>query len=250
MKTKSLPFQIKAAGTDDGLEEGQFTAYASVFGNVDSYGDIVDKGAFTDTLKEWEAKDAPIPLLWGHDIFDMFNNIGEVLEAKEDDHGLLVKGQFDLDNPNGRQGYKLAKTKRVTDLSFAFDVVDSEEEVKDEQRFNHLKSLKLYEVSMVPFGANDQTEFVGVKAALRSMARRKGEAVGDDEPEDSKSEVKSLSDDQLKQLSDLHTLLGDFLGSLSSGDSEDEKGDDEAGESKSSEERSPASLRMRLLDVL
>ena len=38
--------QIKAAGPDDGLKEGQFRAYASVFGNVDSYGDIVEKGAF------------------------------------------------------------------------------------------------------------------------------------------------------------------------------------------------------------
>jgi hypothetical protein len=32
---KTRPAQIKAAGEDDGLEEGQFRALVSVFGNVD-----------------------------------------------------------------------------------------------------------------------------------------------------------------------------------------------------------------------
>ena len=56
-------FKIKAAGPDDGLDEGVFTGYASVFGNVDSYGDIVEPGAFKDTLEAWRAKGDPIPLL-------------------------------------------------------------------------------------------------------------------------------------------------------------------------------------------
>ena len=34
MRIKDAAFKIKAAGEDDGLEPGQFTAYASVFGNI------------------------------------------------------------------------------------------------------------------------------------------------------------------------------------------------------------------------
>jgi HK97 family phage prohead protease len=250
MKTKSMTVKVKSAGPDDGLEEGQFTAYASVFGNVDSYGDIVKKGAFKDTLEEWGAKDAPIPLLWGHDIFDMFNNIGHLEDAKEDDHGLLVKGQFDLENPNGAQAYKLVKTKRVTDLSFAYDVIEDGKSEIDQDgtkiTVNELRKLKLHEVSVVPMGANSETEFVGVKAALHLMAKQKDSEEGGDATSDGLSSGK-LTDVQLKALEALHESLGTFLGSLKSGDS-DEKDDEAGGDAKSkSDER--ISNRVKLLDL-
>ena len=86
MKLKDVQVQVKA-GPDDGLLEGQFTAYASVFGNKDSYGDVVVKGAFADDLKEWEASGNPIPLLFGHQMSDPDFNLGHVVEAVEDDKG-------------------------------------------------------------------------------------------------------------------------------------------------------------------
>ena len=83
MKTKTVDvvhaaFQIKAAGQDDGLDEGVFTGYASVFGNVDSYGDIVQPGAFKDSLDAWRASDRQIPLLWGHDTYALDSIIGSI----------------------------------------------------------------------------------------------------------------------------------------------------------------------------
>jgi phage head maturation protease len=41
------PFEVKAGSTED---DGCITGYGSVFGNVDSYGDIVAKGAFKKTI--------------------------------------------------------------------------------------------------------------------------------------------------------------------------------------------------------
>lgn len=244
MKTKNVTARIKSAGPDDGLEDGQFTAYASVFGNVDSYGDVVKKGAFTDTLKEWAEKDAPIPLLWGHDIFDMFNNIGHLEDAKEDDRGLLVKGQFDLDNPNGAQAYKLVKSKRVTDLSFAYDVLDEGSiEIEKGEKANELRKLKLYEVSVVPMGANSETEFVGVKAALAIMAKQADAGEGEEAHEKDDSSV-TLTSGQVKALEELHGSLGAFLAGLKSGDG-DEK-DDEGADLKSDER---ISNRVKLLDL-
>ena len=170
MDSKDFAAKIKAAGPDDGLEDGQFTAYASVFGNVDSYGDVVVKGAFADDLKAWESSGAPIPLLWGHDMADMFNNIGHVIEASEDDRGLLVKAQIDTSTANGAQAYRLIKGRRVTDLSFAYDVQDAAPGELDGQKVLELHKLKLYEVSVVPIGANRETEFLAVKRAAEHLA--------------------------------------------------------------------------------
>lgn len=172
MKTKLVPLRVKAAGPDDGLEEGEFLGYASVFGNVDSYGDVVVKGAFEVTLLEWKGSDNALPVLWGHDMQDPFANIGEAVEYSEDDHGLLVKGRLDLDNPKALQVYRLIKGRRVNQMSFAYDVLEgSWVEEKDEvgnwkDGYYELRKLKLYEVSIVPIGANQETELLGVKSAL------------------------------------------------------------------------------------
>lgn len=163
---KSVPFKVKAAGPADGLEDGQFEGYASVFGNVDSYGDIVVKGAFADSLGEWAAKGDPIPLLWGHDFSDPFSNIGAIDSAEEDDHGLKVRGTFDMENPKAVQVYKLAKGRRTTGMSFAYDVTDSER--KDDA--NYLKSLRIYEASIVPIGANPLAGVDAVKSGARMLA--------------------------------------------------------------------------------
>jgi HK97 family phage prohead protease len=161
MPCKDFAHQIKAVGPDDGLAEGEFLAYASVFGNVDSYGDVVEPGAFTKTLEDWESRGYPIPLLWGHDTSDPDHNVGEVRNAAQDDHGLLVKGAIDLEGPKGPQVYRLVKGRRVNNMSFAYDIVDAAEE----DGHQSLKELALHEVSIVPLGANAETEILTVKAA-------------------------------------------------------------------------------------
>lgn len=151
------------AGPDDGLAEGEFYGYASVFGNVDAYGDVVQAGAFTDTLAEWEKADAEIPLLFGHNMRDPDFNIGHVT-AIEDDHGLKVHGYLDLEGPKAMQVYRLLKGRRVNQMSFAFDIVEAAWEKTEELgEFFSLRKLKLYEVSIVPIGANQETEILAVK---------------------------------------------------------------------------------------
>lgn len=167
VQTRDARFQIKAAGKADGLEEGQILAYASVFGNVDSYGDVVAAGAFSATLKSWGESGRIIPLLYGHNMSDPAYNIGGIVpsDAVEDETGLLVKATFDLDNPTAAQVYKLVKGRRLNELSFAFDVVSSTGE--GESRV--LNELNLYEVSIVVVGANPATEIVAVKSAIAGL---------------------------------------------------------------------------------
>jgi hypothetical protein len=84
-----------------------------------------------------------------------------VQQAEErDGEGLWVKGLLDLDNPTGRQVYKLLKGGRVTNFSFAYDVIDSE--MKDDG-INALQELKLYEVGPTLIGCNQSTRTLAVK---------------------------------------------------------------------------------------
>lgn len=174
MNLKSCSVKIKA-GPEEGLEEGQFIGYASVFGNVDSYGDVVEKGAFKDTLKAWKSKGQPIPLLWGHNLADPDYNIGYLLSAEEDERGLKVHAQIDMDSPKAAQVYRLLKSGRVSEMSFAYDVIEGGMTKSDELgEYFSLKKLNLYEASVVPIGANSETEIVTVKAAAESLRAKAG----------------------------------------------------------------------------
>ncbi|WP_406709355.1 HK97 family phage prohead protease [Trueperella pyogenes] len=163
MQVKRVTAQIKA-DTGEALDNGQFVAYASVFGNIDSYGDVVAKGAFGESLAAWKDSGNVIPVYFGHRMDELEYNIGHVIDAVEDDHGLLVKCQLDLDMPNGALAHRLIKARRLTQLSFAYDVLDSEDIEVDGEPATELRKLKIYEVSVVPIGANQQTEFLDVKA--------------------------------------------------------------------------------------
>lgn len=161
--------QIKA-GPEAGLKPGQMRAYASVFGNVDSYGDIVVKGAFANTLAEWRKSGRTIPLLYGHNMTDPNMNIGAVLEAEEDERGLKITAEFD-DDDTAQKVYRLVKAGRIAELSFAFDTIKSAflEDPDRPGAFRELQELKLYECSVVPIGANSETEVLAIKAAEVGM---------------------------------------------------------------------------------
>lgn len=148
-------------------EEGVFTGYASVFGNTDSYGEVVVKGAFAESL---ESQDA-FPVYWSHQMSDPMMNIGKTLEIYEDDHGLFVKGQLDLDSPMGAQVYRLIKDGRVNQMSFAFDVEDFKQAKSAEGGDDviELRKLKLHEVSVVQVGANQATELLDVKSRVEHV---------------------------------------------------------------------------------
>lgn len=188
MLTKSMPVFMKAVGEDDGLEEGVFEAIVAVFGNVDSYGDRMIEGAFKDTLEEWAASGDPIPSYYSHRMEDPDYNIGEVLDAKElapgdpmlppkikDQGGLWVRVKLDLHQEalKARQVYRLLKGRRLTQFSFAYDVIDYAivKGEKDEQQVWELRKVKLYEVGPTPIGANQETELLGVKSAAHHASR-------------------------------------------------------------------------------
>lgn len=174
--------QAKLTVTDE-LEEGQFAGYASVFGNIDSYGDIVVKGAFADSLKEYGEAGAGIPSYWSHRMDDPHMNIGQTVSAVEDEHGLKVTVQLDLESPTGAYVHKLIKQGRVTQMSFAYDVLEAAEVKVDDRWAYELRKLKVHEVSVVPVGANQETALLAVKNGDQPN-KATTEPVEEDDPQD------------------------------------------------------------------
>lgn len=152
--------EIKAFDEEQGLFEG----YLSVFGNADSYKDVVDHGAFTKTLQEAELSRKSrgtqylFPILWQHAPSDP---VGGFIEARETERGLYVKGQLDLDIEQGKRAYSGLKKGYLNGLSIGYDTI--KHEYKDGLR--HLKEIRLWEGSLVTFGANDLALVAYVKSA-------------------------------------------------------------------------------------
>lgn len=80
MLRKQLALETKANKSERTIE-----GYASMFGNVDDGGDVIEKGAFKSTLKE---RKGAIVHLFNH---DMDKLVGNILTLKEDQNGLAFK---------------------------------------------------------------------------------------------------------------------------------------------------------------
>lgn len=174
MEFKNVPLRVKA-GPTDGLAEGEFLVYPSTFTKTpDSYGDVVAPGAFLEDIAAWKDSGNVLPGLYGHRLDDPDFFVASATEMGEDDHGWWVRGVFDLESPKGQQVYRLVKGRRLNQLSFAYDVLDSGTVEVDgpdgaKGEANELRRLKVYEFSFVPIGANQDTSVVAVKALAEGI---------------------------------------------------------------------------------
>lgn len=241
MPTKSFHAKVKATGEDagTGLSDGQFTALASVFGNVDAVGDVVLPGAFADDLKAWKDSGDVIPLYWAHRMDDPGMCIGHVLDAQESDAGLEVKAQLDLDTANGAQVYRLMKGRRVNRMSFAYDIEEGGPAKHDDVEVYELRRLKLHEVSVVQVPANPEAVVQTVKAGAskvsnaRRSARRAAlkQAVEDNELAGLLGQVDQAIDDAAESLDTADAAMDAVLAALGIPDADDaeESAEGEAG---------------------
>lgn len=161
MENKHIDLLIKEAPSDvPGI-----VAYASTFDRIpDAYGDVVRKGAFAKSIQAIKDSGNNLPLLYGHVMDDPANIIGTVTDLKEDDHGLLIKADFDMENPMAQQVHRSVLAKAITKLSFAFTVHDEAPvELEDGTKANELRELEIYEVSLVVVPANPRAQVIAAK---------------------------------------------------------------------------------------
>ena len=133
---------------DDKSEPGTFTALVAVFGNVDSDGEVTDKGAFTEALAERPT----VPIMWSHG-YGTSDIVGYSTKAEETDEGLLLEWKA-LDTEIGRSVAELLEVGAITDFSYSAVVEDYTLEKSDEGEIRHLTKLDLWEAGPCLRGAN------------------------------------------------------------------------------------------------
>nr|DAI02278.1 MAG TPA: prohead serine protease [Caudoviricetes sp.] len=155
VKTEHKTIQFKADDFDE--EQGIFSGYGAVFGNVDSGGDIIEPGAFTKTIAEgWER----VKILALHN--DSWLPIGKPIELREDSNGLYIKAKIS-DTSMGRDIKVLLKDGVLCELSIGYDPVAFDYD-KD-TGIRHLREIKLWEVSVVTWAMNPEATISDYKSA-------------------------------------------------------------------------------------
>ena len=160
-------------------EPGSFTGYGAIFGNEDSQGDIIERGAFAEDLRQ---NGTVRPWLWQH---RADAPIGSVT-LSEDARGLRMSGRLLLDVAQARECYALMKAGVVTGASIGYETLKSKNGGGGTRM---LQAVRLWEVSAVTFPANalaridsvrgDDPAALALLNALRSAniaARTKAEA--------------------------------------------------------------------------
>lgn len=148
MRYRAIPLELKALNDD-----GSFSGYASVFGNVDLDGDVIERGAFKDIVRNDEGK---VVVLWQH---NQREPIG-LADVSQDAKGLRFEGALVLEDPTARKARAHMLAKSVRGMSIGFDTL------KDDFRegVRHITEARLWEISIVTFGANP---LAGVDSAKR-----------------------------------------------------------------------------------
>lgn len=161
----SLDFEFKFAASSPGT----FTGYGAVFGNVDSHGDVIEKGAFASSLRAWKAKGKLPPMLLQHGGFfasvDDALPVGKWISMEEDTRGLKVEGQlFALDTERGRYLHEGLKSGALDGLSIGYRAKRSVMGTRSGEPRRRLQEIDLFELSIVVFPSNDEARIGTAKA--------------------------------------------------------------------------------------
>lgn len=175
METKDFKFALQELD-----ERGSFKGYASIFGALDSYNDVVEPGAFKKTLRE----NKQFPMLWSHDTDQPLG----IIRGEEDEKGLRVEGNFNMDVQKAVEIRSLVKQGAVNGLSIGYETVKEQPDKQTGAR--RLKEINLWEVSPCVFQACpgaliSEVKAVSLEQAVASLLRQKdlGATLRDEEKE-------------------------------------------------------------------
>ena len=154
LKYKSNSLELKDVDEKSGIIQG----YASVFGNVDSDGDVIVKGAYSKTIAENNDR---VAFLYQHDIT---KPIGKNLNLNEDSYGLKFEAKFS-NSTLGRDVAIMASEGIIKEVSVGFRTIKG----TAKQDNYEIQEVKLYEYSLVTLAANP----LAMVTDLKSEAEKK-----------------------------------------------------------------------------
>lgn len=140
-------------------------AYVSIFGNLDSVGDIVERGAFYDSITGPESRVAKglVPVKHNHE-----HIVGTNLHAEEDSRGLLTVQRYHTDT-NSDRIFGMVRDGIIPTFSFKARIPkggQARKKAADGSSFNHLTKMVLLEAGPADpdLAVNDRTYVVATKA--------------------------------------------------------------------------------------
>lgn len=150
---------VKFAPVEMDAKTGIFAGYASTFGNEDQGNDIVQKGAFTETLADRDPRQ--VKMLYEHSCLDP---IGYWNVLREDDRGLYVSGKLMVEDlQKAREVHALLRERVLDGLSIGYRVTQVDND-RGNPHTRLLKSVDLKEISVVMFPMNEEAVISSVKA--------------------------------------------------------------------------------------
>lgn len=156
MKNKFL--QVGVTGFKLNAEEGTFTCYANVKGNIDHARDRTLNGAYQKSI-ERHMKNGTMPkMFWMHNPYEL--PVGKWIEMREDEKGLFMKGKLS-DTSMGRDIEALAKDGALD--SFSIGYIEVESKWNSDAGCNDLVELDIKEVSWVTFACNEESLLQEIK---------------------------------------------------------------------------------------
>jgi hypothetical protein len=183
------------SSVEDVDEKGQVKIRVSAFGNVDSYGDIVDEKAFNQTISVFKSSQrSRIKHLQDHNWSKL---VGLPIEITKTSEGLDIVSKMNIEKQFVKDifsDYKfMADNGNTLEHSIGYVVV-KEEKSKANGGANILKELDLKEYSSLSFlGANGETPLLDIKSLIE-----KGE-YSEEKVLELKKKI-SMLEDQVKSL--------------------------------------------------
>jgi len=151
-KIKDFNLDVKGVS-----EQGVFTGRAATW-EVDRQMDRIQRGAFRDAIKSGQK----IPILWQHQTTEP---IGMVQELQERQDGLWIRAKLAIETDMGKKAYNLLRfNPNILDLSIGFSNVQADYTKENGKTIRVIKSLRLWEISLVTFPAQPGANVTSVKS--------------------------------------------------------------------------------------
>ena len=136
-------------------------AYASIFGNIDSDEDIIQKGSYLKTINENGVKGK-------NRVWHLFNHwhdwpIAKPHELYEDSKGLVFASKMP-DTEKANDLLKLYEAGFLTEHSVWIRIIKAINETQQGRDIRVIQEVALMEVSSVLWGANEEAQTIGIKS--------------------------------------------------------------------------------------
>lgn len=181
-------------------EAGKISGFFSTYDKTpDSYGDIIEPGAFTGTIERRKETGHPFPMCFNHDFSAV---IGAIETIEERENGPYIEGGF-LDTQLAQDVRKMCLSGAIWQFSFAYEVLKRRDPTEEEKKagvMNVLQELEVFEISVVTVPANQNAVATEVKGAELETKQGKRNSKAD---EDTIREAVAQLENTIKSLNSL-----------------------------------------------